>query len=149
MSKQLREPHYSCENGYCAEECTYPAYMLKEHEGKLWCNSCWREDDPTVIDGESAIDWGDLDNFVPNSDAIIDNRGWVSVDDELPTESGLYPAYSTAKDRTPPKDWLECFYCFDAEAKQGESKWKHFLGLSDNGLTHWMPLPKAAKSGDV
>ena len=76
-------------------------------------------------------------------------RGWISVDDELPTESGLYPAYSTAKDRAPPKDWLECFYCFDAEAKQGESKWKHFLGLSDNGLTHWMPLPKAAKSGDV
>ena len=72
---------------------------------------------------------------------------WISVGDRLPTESGLYPAYSTNKDRVPPKDWMECFYAFDAEAKQGKSKWQHFSGFYDNGLTHWMPLPSLPKGG--
>tara|TARA_R110000850_G_scaffold210086_1_gene336014 strand:+ start:30 stop:260 length:231 start_codon:yes stop_codon:yes gene_type:complete len=70
---------------------------------------------------------------------------WISVNDSLPTESGLYPAFSTAKDRSPPKDWLDCFYSFDAEAEQNKSKWQHFSGLYDNGLTHWMPLPPVPK----
>ena len=72
---------------------------------------------------------------------------WISVEDRLPTESGLYPAYSINKDRAPPKDWLDCFYCFDAEAKEGESKWQHFSVLYDNGLTHWMPLPEPPAKG--
>tara|TARA_R110002074_G_C12218992_1_gene637038 strand:- start:202 stop:660 length:459 start_codon:yes stop_codon:yes gene_type:complete len=70
MSKPIREPLYGCENGFCAEEHTNTADMLKVHEGKLWCDTCWGYDNPTLIEGETAIEWGDLEPFVP--DHIVD-----------------------------------------------------------------------------
>ena len=131
MNKQLREPHYSCENDYCAEECTYPVYMLKEHEGKLWCNSCWREDDPTVIDGESEIDWGDLDNFVP--DQIL---GWISHTSRLPASESLVLVCNSATGTVIP-----CIFY--------DGYWLRIDGTEIQTPTHWMHIPPAAKSGDV
>ena len=70
MNKPIREPQYTCENGSCAEEHTYTAEMLKVYEDKLWCDTCWGYDNPILIKGGTAIEWGDLDGFVP--DHIVD-----------------------------------------------------------------------------
>jgi len=65
MNKPLREAHYACENGACSEECLYPHTMLNEYEGRLWCEECWEEENPLMMEGESEVDWSDLDSFVP------------------------------------------------------------------------------------
>jgi len=65
MNKPIREPHFACENGACSEEVMYPYTMLNVYEGRLWCENCWDYDNPLVNEGESEVDWSDLDNFVP------------------------------------------------------------------------------------
>ncbi len=63
---------------------------------------------------------------------------WVRVGDRLPEESGVYPAYSTNKDRTPPKNWTDVLYGYDKDAGKGKCRWQHCLGFFDNGITHWL-----------
>jgi len=67
MTKYTRIPHYSCEQGSCAEEVSYPAGELKEHKGQLWCENCWDYDNPMNLnDAEPVLDWSDLGPFVPD-----------------------------------------------------------------------------------
>ncbi len=67
---------------------------------------------------------------------------WISIEDEgLPEISGVYPAMSCHDQRSPPKDWVDALCQFNAEAKEGESKWQHSSGFYDNGITHWLKLP--------
>jgi len=63
-----REAHYSCENGSCSEYVSYPVNMLKEYKNKLWCEYCWGYDNPTEYCAEPAMDWSDLEDFVPNKE---------------------------------------------------------------------------------
>lgn len=66
---------------------------------------------------------------------------WISVDERLPSKSGLYPACSATDGRKYVEDWCDALCYFNSEAKYGESKWQHSSGFYDNGITHWMPLP--------
>lgn len=68
MNKYTRVPHYNCENGSCAERISYPANMLCEYKGELWCENCWDYDNPTMFDAEPALDWSDLDKFLAVKD---------------------------------------------------------------------------------
>lgn len=69
--------------------------------------------------------------------------GWVSVRSRLPDKSGIYPACAATPDRSPPEDWADALCYYNAEAKEGHSKWQHSSGFFDNGITHWLPLPSA------
>ncbi|MCP3681818.1 MAG: DUF551 domain-containing protein [bacterium] len=73
---------------------------------------------------------------------------WVSVDDRLPEESGIYLACSTKDGRSYPENIFEFMCAFDAEAKDGESKWQHSSGFYDNGITHWLNIPSPPKEGE-
>lgn len=68
---------------------------------------------------------------------------WISVNERLPKVSGIYPACSALEQRDPPSDWIDALCSFDADAKPGETKWQHSSGFYDNGITHWLELPKA------
>ena len=63
----MRIPFYSCEQGYCAEETSYPADMLREYHGELWCQYCWEAAPIVWLDDaqEEALNFGDLDRFIP------------------------------------------------------------------------------------
>lgn len=65
---------------------------------------------------------------------------WISIEERKPEKSGIYPAYSTRRMRSPPEDWQDAFCYFNAEAKEGESEWQHSSGFYDNGITHWLEL---------
>lgn len=72
---------------------------------------------------------------------------WISVDDELPTKSGVYFAYSSNEDRDYSGDsfdvMVNLLYKFNANAGKGKCKWQGVaIPLYDNGITHWMPLPE-------
>lgn len=66
---------------------------------------------------------------------------WISVDERLPSYSGIYPACSVKDGRKYVENWLDALCFFDLEANAGECKWRHSSGFYDNGVTHWMPLP--------
>lgn len=66
---------------------------------------------------------------------------WIACKDRLPEVTGVYPACSAWKERTPPKDWMDALYYFNAEVKTGEIKWQHPSGFYDNGITHWLEIP--------
>jgi hypothetical protein len=71
---------------------------------------------------------------------------WISVEGSPPKESGIYLACSTLRERqSPPKDWVDALYHFNAEAEKGECQWQHSSGFYDNGITHYMPQPPEVK----
>ena len=73
----MSEPMYSCagksEFGCCADDCSYPASMLKDYMGGPYCSGCWSEM-PTLYrdaNDEDAIRWDELDNFIPAHESTI------------------------------------------------------------------------------
>jgi len=70
---------------------------------------------------------------------------WISVEERLPEESGVYPACSAMDGRPHAEDWVDAMCMFNAKAKKGESKWQHSSGFYDNGITHWLELPGRPK----
>lgn len=73
----MSEPMYGCEYEDCAEECCYPANMLRVYEGKVWCEGCW-DNAPTIWPdgqgGDTGCDWvhhWDLEPFVPEHEKRI------------------------------------------------------------------------------
>lgn len=82
MNKYTRTPHYSCEQGSCAEEVSYPASELKEHKSQLWCENCWDYDNPmNFSDAGPTLDWSDLDPFIP--DHIVDANKKVYTEEQV------------------------------------------------------------------
>jgi hypothetical protein len=76
----MSEPLYGCEHEDCAEECCYPANMLRVYEGKVWCEGCW-ENSPTIWpDGQGGdtgcdwLHWDDLEPFVPEHEKRIEEK---------------------------------------------------------------------------
>ena len=67
---------------------------------------------------------------------------WISVEDRLPEEAGIYPAVSMHNDRNWPENWIDSFCYFHSDAGPGKVKWQHSTGFYDGGITHWMPLPE-------
>ncbi len=67
---------------------------------------------------------------------------WIDIKERLPEESGIYMTSSILDGREAPKDFIDSLCQFNAEAKEGESIWQHSSGFYDNGITHWMDIPK-------
>jgi hypothetical protein len=134
MNKPIREPQYACENGSCAEEHTYTAEMLKVYEDKLWCDTCWGYDNPILIKGGTAIEWGDLDGFVPDHIVDANKKVWISVSD---------PSLERIEGNTVWGCSEKAGYQFESEYQDGI-----WCNLGGEEMSHWMPLPELPKVGE-
>lgn len=66
-------PFYGCAIEGCSDECTYPADMLRVHEGLAWCEGCWDDAPITWLDEdcEEFLQWSDLPKFIPDHEKRI------------------------------------------------------------------------------
>jgi len=106
-------------------------------------------------DGEPYDEMIEAAEVISQAIQALSCGGWISVEDRLPEESGVYPAISIKREDIlglPSKDWLGVFYGFEKDAGKGKCKWQHSSGFFDNGITHWLdlhaiPTPPTEKGG--
>ena len=85
-------------------------------------------------------------------DALIENgvtvQEWISVDDRLPEESGLYITFGCT---AVPVRWL---HNFDKDIRKFGAWWNYepdgkehirYRFIEAENITHWMPLPEPPK----
>ena len=68
IAKTNQEPLFSCVN--CYETYSWPASDLAVYKGECWCQNCFEQSDMAY--GDDAIDWHDLEPFVPEYVKQID-----------------------------------------------------------------------------
>lgn len=69
---------FGCARDGCAEEVSYPVDMLREYQGRPYCQSCWDEAMPKVPvtlddngDTDEWLRWHDLPKYVPEYEKRI------------------------------------------------------------------------------
>lgn len=76
-------------------------------------------------------------------DGVIKNSEWISVDERLPEEDGVYITFTNAKGKS------EGVVAQSLVTKtiRGNTirRWEWQTRISPWVVTHWMPLPKAPK----